>query len=65
MDADAFVMYSADKSGKLMSITMKGVSPLTDFSYNFHGLNSMKVHEKQSSTKSVFQSSGVKEAVNR
>lgn len=43
MDADAFVMYNQDKNGNLNGITMKAVSPLTDFSYDFHDLSFSKV----------------------
>ncbi|RDV13435.1 serine hydrolase [Pontibacter diazotrophicus] len=46
MDADAFVMYSPDQEG----ITMKAVSPLTDFSYDFHDLDFHRVLEKQRTT---------------
>ncbi|MBS1557584.1 MAG: serine hydrolase [Bacteroidetes bacterium] len=39
MDADAFVTFSLDETGKGAGITMKAISPLTDFSYDFHDLN--------------------------
>ncbi|MBS1951582.1 MAG: Beta-lactamase class C-like and penicillin binding proteins (PBPs) superfamily / DUF3471 domain [Cytophagales bacterium] len=39
MDADAFVNFSLDENGKGKGITMKAISPLTDFSYDFHDLN--------------------------
>ncbi|MBS1486140.1 MAG: serine hydrolase [Bacteroidetes bacterium] len=39
MDADAFVNFSFDENGKGAGITMKAISPLTDFSYDFHDLN--------------------------
>jgi CubicO group peptidase (beta-lactamase class C family) len=38
-EADAFVTYSPDLTG----ITMKAVSPLTDFSYDFHDLDFTRV----------------------
>ena len=38
MDADAFVMFSLDNSGKATGIKMKSISPLTDFSYDFQDL---------------------------
>lgn len=38
MDADAFVNFGLDTEGKASSITMKAISPLTDFSYDFHDL---------------------------
>ncbi len=39
MDADAFVNFSLDEQGKAAGITMRAISPLTDFSYDFHDLN--------------------------
>jgi CubicO group peptidase (beta-lactamase class C family) len=41
MDADAFVNYSG--SGKNQRIAMKAVSPLTDFSYDFHDLDLIRI----------------------
>lgn len=38
MHADAFVTFSLDESGKASGITMKPVSPLTDFSFDFQDL---------------------------
>jgi CubicO group peptidase (beta-lactamase class C family) len=38
-DADAFVIFSLDREGTPESIRMEAVSPLTDFSYDFHDLN--------------------------
>jgi len=43
MDADAFLMFSLDKSGKGSGIKMKAISPLTDFSYDFQDLDFEKV----------------------
>ncbi|RYZ20598.1 MAG: serine hydrolase [Chitinophagaceae bacterium] len=43
MDADAFVHFSANKSGRITGATMKAVSPLTDFSYDFHDLELKRV----------------------
>jgi CubicO group peptidase (beta-lactamase class C family) len=37
-DADAFVVFALDKNGKPSSITMEAVSPMTDFSFDFHDL---------------------------
>jgi CubicO group peptidase (beta-lactamase class C family) len=37
-DADAFVVFSLDKNGRPSSITMEAVSPMTDFSFDFHDL---------------------------
>jgi hypothetical protein len=39
MDADAYVNFSLDQDGKASGFTMKAVSPLTDFSYDFHDLD--------------------------
>jgi CubicO group peptidase (beta-lactamase class C family) len=38
LDADAFAIFALDKEGTPMSMTMKAISPLTDFSYDFHDL---------------------------
>jgi len=38
LDADAFVMFSLDPEGKASGMTMKAISPLTDFSFDFHDL---------------------------
>jgi hypothetical protein len=45
MDADAFVRFDKDKKGKASGITMKPVSPLTDFSYDFQDLDFVKVKD--------------------
>jgi hypothetical protein len=42
-EADAFVVYVPDQEGKLSGINMKAVSPLTDFSYDFHDLDFTRV----------------------
>ena len=39
MDADAYVMFSLDNTGKASGMTMEAISPLTDFSYDFHDLD--------------------------
>jgi CubicO group peptidase (beta-lactamase class C family) len=39
MDADAFVMFTLDTSGKANGMKMKPISPLTDFSYDFQDLD--------------------------
>jgi CubicO group peptidase (beta-lactamase class C family) len=41
-DADAFAIFSLDREGRPESITMEAISPLTDFSYDFHDLNLRK-----------------------
>ena len=43
MDADAFVNFSLDEEGKASGITMKAISPLTDFSYDFQDLEFHRV----------------------
>ena len=43
MQADAYVMYVLDEDGRATGFTMKAVSPLTDFSYDFHDLNFTRV----------------------
>ena len=39
MKADAFVSFSLDQEGKAAGFKMKAISPLTDFSYDFHDLD--------------------------
>jgi CubicO group peptidase (beta-lactamase class C family) len=39
MDADAYVVFTLDERGIATGITMKPVSPLTDFSYDFQDLD--------------------------
>lgn len=39
MDADSYVMFSLDYEGKPNGITMKPISPLTDFSFDFQDLH--------------------------
>jgi len=39
MDADAYVIFSLDERGLASGITMKPISPLTDFSYDFQDLD--------------------------
>lgn len=39
MDADAFVMFELDNTGKASGIKMEPISPLTDFSYDFQDLD--------------------------
>ncbi|MEO6405424.1 MAG: serine hydrolase [Ferruginibacter sp.] len=43
MDADAFVNFSVDEDGKATGMKLKAVSPLTDFSYDFHDLDFSRV----------------------
>ena len=39
LDADAFVMFDVDEKGKATHMTMKPISPLTDFSFDFQDLD--------------------------
>ena len=39
MEADAYVMFNLDNTGKSSGIKMKATSPLTDFSYDFQDLD--------------------------
>ncbi|TQV66984.1 serine hydrolase [Exilibacterium tricleocarpae] len=39
LNADAYVKFSIDFAGRPKGFTMKAVSPLTDFSFDFHDLN--------------------------
>ena len=43
LDADAFVQFSLDTSGKGDGIKMNAISPLTDFSFDFHDLDFKRV----------------------
>ncbi len=45
LDADAFVIFSLNEEGVAQQITMKGVSPDLDFSYDFHDLFFERVKE--------------------
>lgn len=38
LDADSFVNFGLDFEGKPTEVTMKAISPLTDFSFDFHDL---------------------------
>jgi CubicO group peptidase (beta-lactamase class C family) len=38
MDADAYAVFILDKDGRPASFSMEAISPLTDFSYDFHDL---------------------------
>jgi hypothetical protein len=39
MDADAYVMFCLDNTGKASGMKMQSISPLTDFSYDFQDLD--------------------------
>ncbi len=42
-DADAYALFSLDNEGKATGLTMKAISPLTDFSFDFHDLDLKRV----------------------
>jgi CubicO group peptidase (beta-lactamase class C family) len=46
MDADAFAIFSLNEEGKAVSMTMKGISPDIDFSYDFQDLYFERVQEE-------------------
>jgi len=39
MDADAYVIFDVDKTGKVSGMKMKAISPSTDFSFDFQDLD--------------------------
>ena len=43
MDADAYLNFSLNEEGKASGLKMRAISPLTDFSYDFHDLDFRKV----------------------
>ena len=43
MNADAYVRFSTDYSGKVSGFTMQAVSATTDFSFDFQDLDFSKV----------------------
>lgn len=43
MDADAFLNFSLNEEGKASGLKMRAISPLTDFSYDFHDLDFSKL----------------------
>ena len=45
-DADSFVKFELDFEGNISGMTMKAISPLTDFSFDFHDLSFIKKSEK-------------------
>jgi hypothetical protein len=42
LDADAFVKFDLDNSGKASGMKMEAISPLTDFSFDFQDLDFKK-----------------------
>ena len=45
MDADVFLHFSKDTKGKVSKFTMKPISPLTDFSFDFQDLELIRVNK--------------------
>jgi CubicO group peptidase (beta-lactamase class C family) len=45
-NADAHIFFKLDSKGKATGFTMKAISPLTDFSYDFHDLDFSQVIKK-------------------
>ena len=45
MDCDAFAMFQLDENGKGIAISMKGISPTIDFSFDFQDLDLKKTAE--------------------
>lgn len=43
MDADAFLLFDADFNGEIKGLKMKAISPLTDFSFDFHDLDFSRI----------------------
>jgi CubicO group peptidase (beta-lactamase class C family) len=46
LDADAYAVFSLNADGKPCAMTMKAISPLTDFSFDFHDLDFVRKAEK-------------------
>ncbi|MBD2699871.1 serine hydrolase [Spirosoma sp. BT702] len=46
LDADAYVTFQTDETMKPVSLKMKPISPLTDFSFDFQDLDLQRVPEK-------------------
>lgn len=45
MDCDAFVSFQLDENGKGTSVSMKGISPAIDFSFDFQDLDLIRIKE--------------------
>ena len=45
MDCDAFVLFKLDENEKGISISMKGISPDIDFSFDYQDLDLRRVRE--------------------
>lgn len=46
LNADAFVEFTLDADGRLTGATMQAISPLTDFSFDFHDLRLVPVADE-------------------
>ncbi|WP_221393986.1 serine hydrolase [Dyadobacter sp. NIV53] len=44
-DADAYLYFQTDKDGKPAAIKMEAISPLTDFSFDFHDLDLKRIEK--------------------
>lgn len=51
LNADAFVNFDLDEDGKIVAATMKPVSPLTDFSFDFQDLDLRRVEAAKAGAK--------------
>ena len=51
LNADAFVDFDLDEDGKIVAATMKPVSPLTDFSFDFQDLDLRRVEAEKGAAK--------------
>jgi CubicO group peptidase (beta-lactamase class C family) len=47
LNADAFVNFSLDPDGAVRDVRMEAISPLTDFSFDFHDLRLVPVDEEE------------------
>ena len=46
LNADAFVNFALDADGDVREVRMEAVSPLTDFSFDFHHLRLVPVEDE-------------------
>jgi CubicO group peptidase (beta-lactamase class C family) len=52
LNADAFVNFALDHDGKVREVRMEAISPLTDFSFDFHDLRLVPVEPEGGEVKS-------------
>lgn len=45
LDADAFVSFRVGNDGKAAGFTMRAISPLTDFSFDFQDLDFVRIND--------------------